>query len=68
MSWISDPQAWTALAALTLIEIVLGIDNIIFILISVGRLPEWAQTFNRHDLGNVVVTDTAVLENNSTAD
>ena len=40
MSWISDPQAWTALAALTVIEIVLGIDNIIFILISVGRLPE----------------------------
>ena len=40
MSWISDPQAWTALAALTVIEVVLGIDNIIFILISVGRLPE----------------------------
>ncbi len=40
MSWISDPNAWIALAALTSIEIVLGIDNIIFITILVGRLPE----------------------------
>jgi predicted tellurium resistance membrane protein TerC len=40
MHWISDPNAWAALAALTAIEIVLGIDNIIFITILVGRLPE----------------------------
>ena len=40
MDWISDPNAWAALAALTAIEIVLGIDNIIFITILVGRLPE----------------------------
>ena len=40
MDWISDPQAWTALVALTSIEIVLGIDNIVFISISVSRLPE----------------------------
>lgn len=40
MSWLSDPNAWAALAALTSIEIVLGIDNIIFITILVGRLPE----------------------------
>ncbi len=40
MEWITDPQAWTALVALTAIEIVLGIDNIVFISISVGRLPE----------------------------
>ena len=39
MDWISDPQAWTALVALTSIEIVLGIDNIVFISILVGRLP-----------------------------
>jgi predicted tellurium resistance membrane protein TerC len=40
MHWMSDPNAWAALAALTAIEIVLGIDNIIFITILVGRLPE----------------------------
>ena len=40
MDWIADPQAWIALATLTLLEIVLGIDNIIFITILAGRLPE----------------------------
>jgi predicted tellurium resistance membrane protein TerC len=40
MEWIADPQAWIALATLTALEIVLGIDNIIFITILVGRLPE----------------------------
>ncbi|MDR2151713.1 MAG: TerC family protein [Helicobacteraceae bacterium] len=39
LSWISDPQAWIALATLTVLEIVLGIDNIIFIAILVGKLP-----------------------------
>lgn len=39
-TWVSDPQAWIALATLALLEIVLGIDNIIFISILVGRLPE----------------------------
>lgn len=39
MEWIADPQAWIALATLTALEIVLGIDNIIFISILVGRLP-----------------------------
>ncbi|MBK8016578.1 MAG: TerC family protein [Betaproteobacteria bacterium] len=38
--WIDDPQAWLALVTLVAIEIVLGIDNIIFISILVGRLPE----------------------------
>jgi predicted tellurium resistance membrane protein TerC len=40
MEWLADPQAWIALATLTALEIVLGIDNIIFISILVGRLPE----------------------------
>ena len=38
--WIADPQAWAALATLTALEIVLGIDNIIFISILTGRLPQ----------------------------
>ena len=40
MDWITDPQAWIALATLTALEIVLGIDNIVFISILAGRLPE----------------------------
>jgi predicted tellurium resistance membrane protein TerC len=39
MEWIAEPQAWIALAALTALEIVLGIDNIIFIAILVSQLP-----------------------------
>ncbi len=38
--WISSPEAWVALGTLTALEIVLGIDNIIFISILVGKLPE----------------------------
>ncbi|MFZ7109550.1 TerC family protein [Avibacterium avium] len=37
--WIASPEAWVALFTLTALEIVLGIDNIIFISILVGRLP-----------------------------
>ncbi|HEX9627039.1 MAG TPA: TerC family protein [Acidiferrobacterales bacterium] len=40
MEWLSSPEAWIALATLTALEIVLGIDNIIFISILVGRLPQ----------------------------
>jgi predicted tellurium resistance membrane protein TerC len=43
VEWISDPQAWIALATLTVLEIVLGIDNIIFISILSGKLPESQQ-------------------------
>jgi predicted tellurium resistance membrane protein TerC len=39
MELLADPQAWIALATLTALEIVLGVDNIIFITILVGRLP-----------------------------
>ena len=38
--WITDPEAWVSLATLTPLEIVLGVDIIIFISILVGRLPE----------------------------
>ncbi len=38
--WVASPEAWIALGTLTALEIVLGIDNIIFISILVGRLPE----------------------------
>ena len=40
MEWLLDPHAWLALATLTALEIVLGVDNIIFISVLAGRLPE----------------------------
>ena len=40
LDWVSDPAAWAALATLTAVEIVLGVDNIVFISILVGRLPQ----------------------------
>jgi predicted tellurium resistance membrane protein TerC len=43
MELLSDPRAWLAFATLTALEIVLGIDNIIFISILVGRLPKAVQ-------------------------
>jgi predicted tellurium resistance membrane protein TerC len=39
MEWLTDPENWLALLTLTVLEIVLGIDNIIFISILVGKLP-----------------------------
>jgi predicted tellurium resistance membrane protein TerC len=39
IGWVRDPEAWIALATLTVLEIVLGIDNIIFISILSGDLP-----------------------------
>src|SRR5436190_15047102 len=39
MDWMFSPEAWIALVTLTVLEIVLGIDNIIFISILAGRLP-----------------------------
>ncbi len=48
MAWIAEPQAWVALLTLTALEIVLGIDNIIFITILVGRLPRQQRTRARY--------------------
>ena len=39
MDWISNPESWIALATLTALEIVLGIDNVVFISILAGKLP-----------------------------
>lgn len=40
MAWLTSPEAWVALATLTALEIVLGIDNIVFITIFVGRVEK----------------------------
>ena len=54
--WITSPEAWIALGTLTALEIVLGIDNIIFISILVSRLPE-----NQRNLGRRVGLSLAML-------
>jgi predicted tellurium resistance membrane protein TerC len=48
MDWLSDPQAWVALLTLTVLEIVLGIDNVIFISILAGKLPQKDQAKARN--------------------
>lgn len=40
LTWISDPNAWLGLVTLTALELVLGVDNIIFIAILAGKLPK----------------------------
>src|ERR1700761_36878 len=39
MSWLTDPEIWASLLTLTVLEIVLGIDNLVFIALTAGRLP-----------------------------
>ena len=45
--WVTDPQAWIALGTLIALEVVLGIDNIVFISIIAGRLPEHQRKLGR---------------------
>jgi predicted tellurium resistance membrane protein TerC len=60
--WLASPEAWVALATLTALEIVLGIDNIIFISILVGRLPEHQRQIGRQvGLGLAMIARLALL-------
>src|SRR5690554_5097588 len=60
--WLASPEAWIALATLTALEIVLGIDNIIFISILVARLPEHQRAFARRvGLSLAMLTRLALL-------
>ncbi|HEY8196102.1 MAG TPA: TerC family protein [Gemmatimonadales bacterium] len=43
MDWLTSPEAWVALLTLTVLEIVLGIDNVVFISILAGKLPQEQQ-------------------------
>src|SRR5436305_5010644 len=43
MTWMTHPESWIALLTLTVLEIVLGIDNVIFISILAGKLPSERQ-------------------------
>lgn len=60
MAWLSDPQAWVALLTLTALEIVLGIDNIIFISILAGKLPG-SQRARARTIGLLLAMGTRVL-------
>jgi predicted tellurium resistance membrane protein TerC len=60
--WLTNPEAWIALGTLTALEIVLGIDNIIFISILVGRLPEKQRTLARQaGLGLAMIARLGLL-------
>lgn len=62
MEWLASPEAWIALLTLTALEIVLGVDNIIFISILVGRLPpEQRQRARVIGLGLAMFTRIALL-------
>ncbi|MBC7979409.1 MAG: TerC family protein [Armatimonadetes bacterium] len=61
-SWFSQPDAWAALLTLTLLEIVLGIDNIVFISILVDRLPPEQRPKGRtFGLGLAMITRLCLL-------
>jgi predicted tellurium resistance membrane protein TerC len=60
MDWLTDPEIWIALATLTFLEIVLGVDNIIFISILSGKLPPHQQPRARR-LGLLGAMITRVL-------
>src|SRR5215831_10277686 len=60
MGWISSPEGWLALVTLTVLEIVLGIDNIVFISILAGKLPASHQARARN-LGLALAMVTRVL-------
>ena len=48
MEWLADPQIWIAFLTLTVLELVLGIDNIVFISILAGKLPTEQQAKARY--------------------
>ncbi len=60
MELLSDPQAWISLLTLTVLEIVLGIDNIVFISILAGKLPE-AQQAKARKIGLALALGTRLL-------
>ncbi len=62
MDWLTQPEAWIALVTLTVLEIVLGIDNVIFISILAGKLPPARQgRARRLGLGLAMITRILLL-------
>lgn len=62
MSWFTDPEIWISLITLTVMEIVLGIDNIVFISILTGKLPADQQDKARKmGIGLAMITRVLLL-------
>ncbi len=62
MEWLTDPEIWIALLTLTTLEVVLGIDNIVFISILSSKLPAGQQARGRQvGLGLAMVTRILLL-------
>lgn len=62
MDWLADPQAWIAFVTLLGLEIVLGIDNVVFISILAGKLPAEQQPKARYvGLGLAMLMRIALL-------
>jgi predicted tellurium resistance membrane protein TerC len=62
LAWMNDPQAWVSLATLTMLEIVLGVDNIIFLTILVNKVPpEYRQRTRMFGLGLAMGTRILLL-------
>jgi predicted tellurium resistance membrane protein TerC len=62
LHWLTDPQTWASLLTLTALEIVLGIDNLVFIAILAGRLPlERQARARRVGLALALITRLALL-------
>src|SRR3954447_4750743 len=62
MEWLTNPEIWASLLALTALEIVLGIDNLVFIAILAGRLPSERQNQARRvGLALALITRLALL-------
>jgi predicted tellurium resistance membrane protein TerC len=62
MDWLTDPQAWVAFGTLTALEIVLGVDNVVFISILAGKLPvEQRERARRWGLGLAMLLRIALL-------
>lgn len=62
LDWLASPDAWIALLTLTVLEVVLGIDNVIFISILAGKLPAADQPRARSlGLGGAFVTRILLL-------
>ncbi len=60
MDWLADPQVWASLLTLTLLEVVLGIDNLVFLSLLAARLPP-AQQARARQIGLMIALGTRLV-------
>ncbi len=60
MTWMAEPEAWLALATLATLEVVLGVDNIVMLIVLTGRLPA-AQQIRARRVGLVLALALRIL-------